>query len=403
MIKIPVYTPQTLAVKLTAVGERSLRSGHPWIFSESIEKINKDGVSGDVTIIFSHKKNKVIGVGLYDPDSPIRIKILHNRGGASLDSDFFSERIIKAYALRNELFETNTTAYRLLFGENDGFPGLIADVYAETLVVKLYSAIWFPYFETILKLLIEVSGCESVVLRLSRNVQRLKGHELKDGMIIYGELKDEDVQFKEHGIFFSANVVKGHKTGYFLDHRHNRHQVGKLSNGKSVLDIFSYSGGFSIHALAGGAKEVTSVDISNQALDNARSNAKLNKFEGEHFTIEGNAFDILKEMIDDERKFDIVVIDPPSFAKSHKEIAIAKKKYAELAQLGVQLTNRNGYLVFASCSSRVKPDDFFETIEMTLNDQKRNFSEVKRTGHDIDHPIIFNEGEYLKCGYYKIH
>ena len=402
LISLPTYAPASLAVKLTATGERSLRSGHPWIFSESIEKVNKEGVSGDVAVIFSHTKNKVIGVGLYDPDSPIRIKMIHHGGGATLDENFFSEKIAKAFALRNELFETNTNSYRLIFGENDGFPGFIADVYAEVLVVKLYSAIWLPYLKTILTQLIEISECDCVILRLSRNLQAIKSHGLEDGSVIYGVLKSEDVEFVEHGVQFSANVVKGHKTGYFLDHRHNRKRVGKLASGKTVLDVFSYSGGFSVHALVGGAKEVTSIDISTQALESASVNANLNDFRGNHTTITGNAFDIMKDMILRQRRFDIVVIDPPSFAKSKKEIGMATKKYIELAQLGVQLTNLNGYLVLASCSSRITSEMFFETIEKALGEQPRSFSVLTKTGHDIDHPVTFKEGSYLKCGYYKI-
>lgn len=405
MLLIPSLrnAPKPLAVKLTAVGERSLRSGHPWIFSESIEKINKEGLSGDVAIIFSHTKNKVIGVGLYDPDSPIRIKMMHYGGGATLDENFFAEKIAKAYALRSELFETRTNSYRLLFGENDGFPGLIADIYAEVLVIKLYSTIWIPYLETILTQLIEISECDCVILRLSRNLQAIKNHGLEDGSVIHGVLKSEDVEFVEHGVQFSANVIKGHKTGYFLDHRDNRKRVGKLANGKTVLDVFSYSGGFSVHALVGGAKEVTSIDISKQALESASVNANLNVFEGKHMTISGNAFDVMKDMILLKRRFDMVVIDPPSFAKSKKEIEMAAKKYTELAKLGAQLTATNGYLVLASCSSRITADLFFDIIEKTLSEQPRSFSLVTKTGHDIDHPATFKEGSYLKCGYYKIH
>ena len=135
------YTPKTLAVKLTSEGERSVRKHHPWIFSNSIEKINKEGEPGDIAIVFSVKDNKVMGVGLYDPYSPIRIKMLHFEGGTKLDSNFFEEKIALAFSLRKELLKTQTNSYRLLFGENDGFPGLIADVYAEVLVVKVYSAI----------------------------------------------------------------------------------------------------------------------------------------------------------------------------------------------------------------------------------------------------------------------
>ena len=341
-------------------------------------------------------------MGLYDPDSPIRIKMVHSGGGAKLDKDFFSEKINRAYAIRIPLLETNTNSYRLLFGENDGFPGLIADVYHKVLVIKLYSAIWFPYLEMILKKLMEVSSCETAVLRLSRSLQdKVKTFGLTEGQLLYGELKNEVIPFVEHGVHFLANVIKGHKTGYFLDHRNNRKRVGELSNGKTVLDVFSYAGGFSVHALANGATEVTSVDISKQALKLALENGKLNSYKGKHITVAGDAFEVLRKMISIKKTFDVVVIDPPSFAKSKKEIEKAKKKYKELAELGVSLTSKGGMLVLASCSSRVTTDEFFQINKDTLNKQSRYYTLQNKTQHDIDHPIGFKEGAYLKTGYYR--
>ena len=393
--------PSRLAVKLSAVGERNVKQAHPWIFSDSIIKVNKEGNSGDIAIIFSHKKNTVLGIGLYDPDSPIRIKMLHSGGGATIDREFFSEKINKAYTLRIPLLETNTNSYRLLFGENDGFPGFIADVYNKVMVVKLYSAIWFPYLETILTVLTEVISCECIVLRLSRGLQlKEKSHGFTEGQLIYGTLENEVVPFIEHGVHFSANVIKGHKTGYFLDHRHNRKRVGDFAKGKTVLDIFSYAGGFSVHALANGARAVTSVDISKQALELALENGKLNSYSGEHHTIAGDAFEIMRQLISKGKRFDLVVIDPPSFAKSKAEIEKAKKKYRELAQLGTKLTAKGGILLLASCSSRVMASEFFDINEQALNEQSRMFEILETTQHDIDHPITFKEGAYLKTGYY---
>jgi len=391
-----------LAVKLTTIGERSVRSGHPWIFTDSIEKINKEGTSGDIAIIFSHTKNKVIGVGLYDPDSPIRIKILHHDGGAKLDTDFFSNKIKKAFAIRVPLLATNTNSYRLIFGENDHFPGLIADVYNKVLVVKLYTAIWFPYLEIILKQLIEVSQVKTVVLRLSRSLQQMKNtYGFSEGQVIFGTLTNEVIPFVEHGVNFSANVIKGHKTGYFLDHRDNRKRVGELSKNKTILDVFSYAGGFSVHALANQAKEVTSVDISKQALALAIENGKLNSFTGTHKTLAGDAFEILRKLITEKKTFDVVVIDPPSFAKSKSEIDIAKKKYRQLAELGVQLTSKGGMLILASCSSRIVADSFFQINKDVLDHQSRPYVLQNKTQHDVDHPISFKEGAYLKTGFYR--
>jgi len=393
-------TPKRLAIKLSAQGERSVHSGHPWIFSKNIVKINHEGTAGDIAVIFGKKSNQVIGVGLYDPDSPIRIKMLHN-GPVKIDNSFFENRVANAYALRLPLLETKTNSYRLLFGENDGLPGCIVDVYAGVAVLKLYSAIWFPYLTMLIDAIALVTSCTTIVLRLSRKLQQDNTHGYTEGAILYGTLENENVIFTEYGIRFQAHVLKGHKTGYFLDHRSNRHTVGKMAKGKSVLDVFSYAGGFSVHALVHGATEVTSIDISEQALEVAKTNAALNDFTGIHKTQCGDAFELLEEAISQRKFYDIVVIDPPSFAKTQNDIQKALKKYAQLAALGARLVAPKGILVLASCSSRVIAQDFFETNFNALAATGIRFNLQKSTAHDIDHPVAFPEGAYLKCGYYK--
>jgi len=394
--------PQSIAVKLTSRGEQFVVRGHPWVFSNSIVKVSNNPQTGDIAIIFSKNKNKLIAIGLYDSNSPIRIKIIHHgKNRVEINTKFFHQKIQLAFEKRTDLLKTTTNSYRLLFGENDGFPGLIADVYDRVLVIKLYSEIWLPYLESIIDSLQETSKTNTVVIRLSRKLQYSKSHGLKDGNVIIGALVNEVVQFIEHGVKFSANVIKGHKTGYFLDHRENRRRVGELSKGKTVLDVFSYAGGFSIHALANGADEVTSLDISKQALDIAKHNAKLNEFRGIHKTISGDAFQVLDDLIKNKKKYDVVVIDPPSFAKQESEISLAKKKYAELAKLGEQLTAKKGLLVLASCSSRVSAQSFFDLNQQVLNSRTRLFETYLKTAHDKDHPISFLEGAYLKCGYYR--
>ncbi len=396
------YNPKRLAVKLNSKGEQFVLQGHPWVFSNNITKINDDAKSGDLAIIFGKNKNRVIGLGLYDANSPIRIKMLHSSTKkVEINADFFQKKINKAFKKRQPLLKTNTNSYRLLFGENDGFPGLIADVYASVLVVKIYSELWLPYLETIISDLQKISDVDTVVIRLSRRLEQSKSHKLKDGDVVFGTLENEVVQFVEHGINFSANVIKGHKTGYFLDHRANRKQVGEWSRGKKVLDVFSYAGGFSVHALANGAKEVTSLDISKQALEIAIENGKLNKYSGKHKIIDGDAFEELKKLIKNKITFDVVVIDPPSFAKQASEIDLAIKKYTQLAELGEQLTSKNGLLVLASCSSRVLAEVFYDINNQVLNVNNRRFKVLLKTQHDTDHPISFPEGAYLKTAYYR--
>ena len=397
-----IYIPKRLAVKLNSKGEQFVVQGHPWVFSNNITKINEDAKSGDLAIIFSKNKNRVVGLGLYDANSPIRIKMLHSsHEKTEINEAFFQKKIKEAYDKRQPLLKTNTNSYRLLFGENDGFPGLIADVYASVLVVKIYSEIWLPYLETIIPSLQQTSEAATVVIRLSRSLEQSKSHQFKNGEVVFGTLENEVVEFVEHGVNFSANVIKGHKTGYFLDHRANRKQVGEWSKGKTVLDVFSYAGGFSVHALYNGAKEVTSLDISKQALEIAIQNGKLNNYIGTHKTIAGDAFEELKKLIKNKITFDVVVIDPPSFAKQASEIELAKKKYAQLAELGEKLTAKNGLLVLASCSSRVLSQAFLDINSQTLVSANRGYKVVLKTQHDTDHPIGFPEGAYLKCGYYR--
>lgn len=394
-------TPNRLAVKLKNIAEVNVKKGHPWIFSNSIERINKEGKAGDIVILFDQRKNKPFAVGLFDPYSPIRIKVLYNQGPVKIDNAFFENKIQKAYLHRKPLLEKDVNAYRLLFGENDGMPGLIVDIYNKVGVIKVYSAIWLPYLEVLLEPIAKVSGVKSLIVRWSRQLQALE-MPYKEGAVIYGELNDSLVQFTEYGVHFETDVILGHKTGFFLDHRENRYKVGQMAKEKTVLDVFSYTGGFSTHALAGGAKEVTSLDISKQALELAKQNASLNVHSGVHETIAGDAFEELARLIRQKQKYDIVIIDPPSFAKNEKEIFVAKKKYAQLAEMGLALTRSNGVLLLASCSSRITQEEFLQIHSNVFKNLRTKLTLVETTAHAVDHPIGFEEGAYLKSAYYKI-
>ncbi|HFA51894.1 MAG TPA: class I SAM-dependent rRNA methyltransferase [Bacteroidetes bacterium] len=392
-----------IAIKVKPAAERSIRNGHPWVFEGSIVKQSSGGQAGDTAIVFDKKNNKLLAVGLYDPASPIRIKLISFGKPATVGKAFFEQKIQQAFELRRPLLLTGTNSYRLVHGENDGLPGLVADVYAEVLVVKLYSPIWLPYLQNIFAILLKISNCKTLVLRLSRSLQNEnlpKGWS--DGSVVFGELEEEEVTFREHGLRFSANVVKGHKTGFFLDHRHNRKRIGGLAKGKAVLDVFSYAGGFSVHALAGGAREVTSLDISGQALQMAIKNAALNPHRGHHKTMKMDAFKGMEELRRSGKMFDVVVVDPPSFAKKESEVKGALNSYARLARLAVPLVKRGGVLLMASCSSRVGAGLFFETVEPEMESSGRKVELLEKTFHDVDHPVGFPEGAYLKAGFYRV-
>ena len=403
---VPVPKVRRLATKLTAQGERVLRSGHPWLFDRTVESVKggEAAVAGDLAVIFDRKHDRFAGIGLYDPESPIRIRVLHQGSPVRVDGNFFTEKLRAARELRRPLLATDTTGYRLLHGENDGLPGLVVDVYGGVGVVKLYSPVWFPWLELLLALVVEAGELETVVLRLARNVATTAPAGRTNGAVLYGQLADPELIFREHGVEFLANVVSGHKTGFFLDHRANRRRVAELSEGKEVLDVFSYAGGFSVHALHGGAYRVVSLDISEPALATARRNVALNFEPGDlrHETIAGDAFKELAELARRQERFDVVIVDPPSFAKREREVRGALDAYRRINTLAIPLVKPGGILLAASCSARVTADDFFGVVEKVVKRSGRRFKLLERTFHDLDHPIGFPEGAYLKSVYYRL-
>ena len=404
MIQLPTRTPDRIAIKVKTVVEKIIRQGHPWLFEQGITKQSKEGKAGDIAIVYDKKKNQFLAIGLYDPFSVIRVKLLQVGKKAQIGPEWFEARIKTAFDKRAALLQTDTNSYRLIHGENDGFPGLVADVYADVLVIKLYAHIWLPYLATILPILQAFSQSKVGILRLSRLLMREPAHlqGLEDGQVLYGQLAQEWVQFKEHGLLFLANVIKGHKTGYFLDHRHNRKRVGELAKGRKVLDVFAYAGGFTVHALAGGAKEVTSLDISAQALEMARKNVALNFQKANHQTMAIDAFEGLAELYQTGKQFDLVIVDPPSFAKKASEVDKAVHNYTRLAKLAIQIVAKGGILLLASFSSRIDAATFFSTALDTVKKSGRKYREMERSLHDIDHPIGFKEGAYLKSIYFEL-
>jgi 23S rRNA (cytosine1962-C5)-methyltransferase len=220
---------------------------------------------------------------------------------------------------------------------------------------------------------------------------------LSDGSVLAGKPVDGWVQFRENGLLFATDVVQGQKTGFFLDQRDNRARVEELAQGKSVLNVFAYTGGFSLYAARGGATQVASLDLSEPALQTAVHNFALNHITTPHELLPGDAFQLLSELVKDGRSFDMVIIDPPSFAKKQSEVAGALSAYGRLVQLGLKVLQPGGTLVMASCSSRVEADEFFTLVERKARESGRPLHSIERTGHALDHPVSFKEGAYLKC------
>jgi 23S rRNA (cytosine1962-C5)-methyltransferase len=397
---LPRPSEKRIAIHVKPAAERALRSGHPWVFDQAIRSQSHEGQSGDLAVIFDSQR-RFLAIGLYDPDSPIRVKVLHHRQPVTIDRAWFTEQLRAAAAIRRPLLTQQTDSYRLVHGENDGLPGLIIDRYANTLVLKLYTAAWFPHLADIVAGLQTVQPFEHLVLRLSRGVNGTQ-YGLHDGQTLIGAEVTEPVKFLENGLYFAADVVHGHKTGFFFDQRENRAEVRTRADGREVLDVFAYSGGFSLYAAAGGATSVTSLDVSAPALAVAEANFALNQNHpkvdrAKHITLAADAFEGLEQLHKAGRRFDMVIVDPPSFAKSAAEVAGALAAYARLTRLALNVVRVGGVLVMASCSSRVTAEDFFATVTNTARDSGRFLVHITYTRHALDHPIGFPEGAYLKC------
>ena len=399
-------SPSRLRLRITAAAETAVRSGHPWVFSDSILDLNRAGRTGELAVIYD-RKDRFLAVGLFDPDSPIRVRILHAGRPQTIDRAWWQARLMQAIARRRDLFDAQTTGYRLIHGESDGWPGLVLDRYDTTLVLKLYTAAWLPRLDDTLALLKENVPGERVVLRLSRNLER-RPLARRDGEIVFSERAMPEagapVTFLESGLRFEADVLRGQKTGFFLDQRENRREVETLARGRRVLNAFSFSGGFSVYAARGGAAAVTDLDISAHALAAAQRNFALNQnFPGvaacHHDTAQGDAFEWLAA---NAAKFDLVVLDPPSLARRAVEREGALRAYERLNALGIARLAREGILVAGSCSAHVPAEEFFEIVRRAAAKSGRTFTELKTLRHPPDHPANFKEAEYLKVIYLKL-
>lgn len=395
--------PATLAIKLNKAGERAVKQGHPWVFEQSIEK-GPDGkaMAGSLCILFDQRTNKPFAFGLWDPEEIIRIKIIFLGSRVHLNTEFWASQLEKAQLKRKTLFKDNVSGYRGIHGENDSFPGLILDVYARTGVLKIYSEIWKPYLEALLPEIRKIYQLDNVVIRFSRKLAQQNPFQYQEGDVIGKALPTEKVIFSEYGVQFYAYTQSGHKTGFFLDQRPNRLWVQQHANSKKVLDVFSYVGGFGIHALKGNAESLTSIDISAQAMEVAAENITLNHIDPAKWNpIAADAFVALNELIKEEAQFDIVIIDPPSFAKQASEVSSALRQYERLAILGRQLVAKNGVLILGSCSSRISLEEFEEVHRKAQIKNAPGWKHLHTTLHDMDHPIGFSESNYLKTVFYQ--
>ncbi|RTL56869.1 MAG: 23S rRNA (cytosine(1962)-C(5))-methyltransferase RlmI [Rhodocyclaceae bacterium] len=379
--------------------ERSVLRRHPWIFVTSVKELDGRARAGDTVDVMDHR-GKLLGKAAWSPESQIRARMWTFDGEETIDDAFFKRRIAAAVARRQTLpVLKGQQGLRLIHAESDGLPGLIADQYGDTVVVQLTSAGTDKWRKAIVGALVKATGCARIFDRSDSDVRKLEGLEPVTGWL-HGDAPMEDILIEENGVVMKVDIIGGHKTGFYLDQRDNRHLLGQLAAGKRVLNCFCYTGGFSLQALAGGATEVISVDSSQPALDTATANLALNPNldTSRAQWVCANVFDELRRLKEAGEQFDIIVLDPPKFAPSARHAETASRAYKDIAINGFKLLAPGGMLMTYSCSGGIGLELFQQITAGAALDAGKEARIVQRLQGAADHPVAlaFPEGEYLK-------
>ncbi len=378
---------------------RHLRAGHPWVFRKAIEKAPRGLAAG--AIVDVTEGDRFVARGYFDPHSAIQVRVLTREPAEEIDEAFWQRRVARALELRRELVH-GTTGYRLVHGESDGLPGVVADRYERFAVLKLYSAGLTPHRDAIVEAL--RSAGEGLLGIYGRDeIPRDDDDEggAPAGRVLWGAEPPERIAIGEHGMTVLVDVRRGQKTGHFLDQRENRRMVRGLAAGRpEALNLFAYTGGFSVAAALGGAKHVVSVDVDADAIALARENFRANGLDAaDHAFAAEDAFEILARYKREGRRFDLVVCDPPAFAKSQRAVDAAVAGYASLNRAALAVVAPGGLLVTASCSARVSVEQFTDAVKEAAFKARVDLQLVAETRQPADHPVSlqFREGRYLKC------
>ncbi len=377
--------------------EKSLLRRHPWIFSGAIQKADENIVSGSTVDLLSSDK-KFIARASYSPTSQIRARVWTFED-EPVDKEFFRHKIRSSLATRQMLnIESQSNSYRLIYAESDGIPGLIVDKYNEVLVLQSLTAGSEYWKETFADILLEETGLSTIYERSDADVRELEGLTPKVG-VLRGTLSTTLITIQEFGLKFNVNFATGHKTGFYFDQRVNRLRVRELSKDKDVLDCFCYSGGFTINALAGGANSVVSVDSSADALEFCKENIVINDLPlDKHTSLEGDVFQLLRKFRDENRSFDMIILDPPKFAPTSAHAEKATRAYKDINLLAFKLLRPGGILVTFSCSGGVDAGLFQKIVAGAALDAGVEAQIVEHLSQGADHPVSlhFPEGAYLK-------
>ena len=377
--------------------EKSLFRRHPWIFSGAIQQADP-GIAPGATVDLLSSDKQFLARASYSPHSQIRARVWTFED-ETVDKEFFRTRIRTALTSRSSAYGTTySNAQRLIYAESDSLPGLIVDRYDNVLVLQSLTAGAEYWKETFADILLEESGLASIYERSDADVRELEGLESRVGAL-RGQLPDSQITIQEFGLKFKLNIASGHKTGFYLDQRVNHLRVRELVKDKDVLDCFCYTGGFTVNALAGGAKSVLSVDSSHAALELCKENIALNDLPAtRHSSLEGDVFQVLRKFRDENRSFDVIILDPPKFAPTAAHADKATRAYKDINLLAFKLLRAHGILVTFSCSGGVDSALFQKIVASAALDAGVDAQIIRYLSQASDHPVSlhFPEGAYLK-------
>ncbi len=371
--------------------EIRLLEGHPWVFSNEVNHFEGKIVSGEICSVYSYD-NKFIGKGFFNSSSKIIVRLLAWED-IDIDEEFYRSKIQKAYDYRRQIGLDNN--FRMIFSEADGLSGLIVDKYGDYLSMQILSLGMEKIKDLIIRLLVEVTKCKGIYERSDVSIRKKEGLEEFKG-IVYGDFNPL-VEIEENGIKMYVDLENGQKTGYFLDQKYNRANLKNYVKDRVVLDCFSHTGGFALHAAHYGAKEVVAVDISEKAVNDIEKNAKLNGFDNIKAE-QADVFEYLRKE-DNYNKFDCIILDPPAFTKSKETINKAYKGYKDINLQAMKMIKEGGFLFTFSCSEHMKPSMFLEMLADARKDSKRQIQLIDFRIQAPDHPTLLesDEGLYLKC------
>ena len=378
--------------------ERRIVNGHLWVFSNEIEKMEEDPQSGDTVDVYDIKNN-LLGTGFFNKNSLIAVRMISRKAINDMEM-FFREKMQSAYNLRKTLYP-NREAFRMIVSESDFLPGLVIDKYNKTFVLQVYSAGIEKNLELITKILKEDFSAENILTKHEPYFRRLEGLT-EENTVLFGKAENEIIS--DGSLNYEIDFEHGQKTGFYFDQSDNRYFIEKISAGKTVLDAFCNSGGFGLHAIKAGADNVTFVDSSANEIEKVKKNLELNQLAGKTEFVTSDVFDFFEREVNHNKKYDLIFVDPPAFAKNKKTLKTAEKGYEKLNRLALQTISNGGFLATSSCSFHLRAADFISIISRAAQKANKTIQLIHFNEASLDHPKLpaMEETSYLKFAVFKI-